>query len=42
MAEIGEDLTELERLIDDIISTARLDLTDTRSGDPEPGSHWFR
>ena len=36
MAEITEDLGELERLIDDIIRTTRLDLTNARGGDPSP------
>jgi signal transduction histidine kinase len=34
--EIAADLTELEQLIDDIIRTARFDLTNARVGDPYP------
>jgi two-component system OmpR family sensor kinase len=36
MAEIAEDLGELERLIDDIIRTTRLDLVDARGGNASP------
>jgi len=36
MTEIAEDLGELERLVDDIIRTTRLDLTNARGGDPSP------
>ncbi len=39
MSEIAEDLGELERLIDDIIRTARLDLTNASGGAPSPALH---
>jgi two-component system OmpR family sensor kinase len=39
MKEIAVDLGELERLIDDIIRTTRLDLTDARGGNPSNVLH---
>jgi two-component system, OmpR family, sensor kinase len=36
LADIVEDLSEVEQILADIISTARLDLSDERSNDPYP------
>jgi two-component system, OmpR family, sensor kinase len=36
LADIAEDLTELERLVDDVLTTARLDLTTTQTPGATP------
>lgn len=36
LSEIGEDLSELERLVADVLKAARLDLTSGRAGSPLP------
>jgi len=36
LADISEDLTELEQILGDIIATARLDLANERAADPYP------
>jgi two-component system OmpR family sensor kinase len=36
LENIGEDLVEVEQILDDIITTARLDLANERSNDPFP------
>lgn len=36
LKEIAQDLSELERLIEDVLTTARLDLAAGRAGDPHP------
>jgi signal transduction histidine kinase len=40
LADIGEDLAELERLLDDILNTARLDLARDSAGDALPPLHF--
>lgn len=39
LTDIGEDLAELERLLDDVLSTARLDLARDSAGDALPPLH---
>jgi two-component system OmpR family sensor kinase len=36
LADVAEDLTEMEQILGDIIATARLDLANERSADPYP------
>ncbi len=36
LAEIAEDLSELDRLVDDVLTAARLDLAEERAGEGQP------
>jgi len=42
LADIGDDLAELERLLDDVMSAARLDLARDKGGDALPPLHFER
>ncbi|HET7540357.1 MAG TPA: HAMP domain-containing sensor histidine kinase [Polyangiaceae bacterium] len=40
LTDIGEDLAELERLLEDVLSTARMDLARDSAGDAQPPLHF--